>query len=70
LLRSFANSVNRDSEVKNVARLSFTQQLRDYSQYAQESKLKFNLYTRPDTVLTGPLQQEVDEGFINQLYIP
>ena len=56
-------------EVKNVQNLSFTQQLRDYSAYAQQNKLQFNLYVRPSTTLTGPLQDAINSGLINKLYI-
>ncbi|QDQ26688.1 hypothetical protein FNU76_10105 [Chitinimonas arctica] len=58
------------SEVKNVDRLSFTRQLRDYLDHAQSEGLRFDLYTRPNTTLSGPLQNAVDNGLINQLHIP
>jgi hypothetical protein len=58
------------SEVKNVQSLSFTQQLRDYSSYAQQNGLSFDLYTRPDTKLSGPLQDAISSGLINRLNIP
>jgi hypothetical protein len=53
------------SEVKNVATLSYTEQIADYISFAKASGRKFYLYVRPDTVLTGPLQQAVDDGTIN-----
>ncbi|MDE2048285.1 MAG: hypothetical protein KGJ44_07755 [Betaproteobacteria bacterium] len=58
------------SEVKNVDSLSFTRQLRDYSEYAQSQGLRFDLYTRPSTKLSGPLQDAIDSGLINHLRIP
>ncbi|HET6889848.1 MAG TPA: putative toxin, partial [Pyrinomonadaceae bacterium] len=58
------------SEVKNVEKLSFTRQLRDYSQYATDEKLRFDLYLRPTTKVSGPLQEAFDKGLINRLDIP
>ena len=58
------------SEVKNVNSLSFTSQLRDYSIYAQGQGLRFDLYTRSSTQLSGPLQDAIDSGLINHLHIP
>jgi RHS repeat-associated protein len=58
------------TEVKNVQNLSFTQQLQDYSSYAQQNSLQFNLYVRPTTTLTGPLQNAVNSGQINLFFIP
>jgi hypothetical protein len=58
------------SEVKNVDSLSFTQQLRDYLEYAQNQGFRFDLYTRPNTQLSGPLQNIIDSGRINLLHIP
>ncbi|GAC1677009.1 MAG: hypothetical protein NVS9B2_27820 [Steroidobacteraceae bacterium] len=58
------------SEVKNVSRQSYTQQLRDYSQYSQSEGLQFNLYTRPNTRLSGPLQDAIDRGLIYRTDIP
>jgi RHS repeat-associated protein len=57
------------TEVKNVQNLSFTQQLQDYSTYAQQNGLQFNLYVRPTTTLSGPLQNAINSGLINKLYI-
>ena len=58
------------SEVKNVGSLSFTQQLRDLSLFAQGAGLRFDLYVRPTTQLSGPLAGAVESGSINLLYIP
>jgi len=54
------------TEVKNVGKLSYTRQLRDYQRYAasQPKKLDFILWTRPDTKLSGPLQKAIDDGDI------
>ncbi len=43
------------SEVKNVARQSLTQQLRDDITYARDNGLRFDLYVRPSTELSRPL---------------
>lgn len=58
------------TEVKNVQNSSFTQQLRDYLSYAQQNGLQFNLYVRPTTTLSGPLQNAVSSGQINLYFIP
>jgi len=54
------------SEVKNVGDLSFTQQLRDYADFAQQTGRTFNLYTRPNTNLSGPLKEAISKGLINR----
>ncbi|WP_374413575.1 putative toxin [Hydrogenophaga sp.] len=58
------------SEVKNVKKLSFTKQLRDYSDFAQQTGRRFDLYTRPSTEPSGPLQDAIDSGIINRINIP
>lgn len=58
------------SEVKNVARQSYTQQLRDSLSYAQSTGRTFDLYVRQDTYLTGPLQSAIARGDINLRFIP
>jgi hypothetical protein len=58
------------SEVKNVQSLSYTQQLRDFAAYAQQTGRQFDLYVRPDTRLSGPLQDAVRRGDINLRIIP
>ena len=52
-------------EVKNVSRLSYTRQLRDFAAYAGEKGLRFDLTVRAGTRLSGPLQEAVDNGTIN-----
>ena len=49
-------------EVKNVGSLSYTSQLLDFSAFAQQEGLQFQLTVRPTTRLLGPLQQEIDSG--------
>ena len=44
------------SEVKNVRSLGFTLQLRDYADFARDNGLTFDLYVRPGTELSGPLE--------------
>jgi hypothetical protein len=58
------------SEVKNVGALSYTQQLRDFAAFARQSGRQFDLYVRPNTQLSGPLQDAVRAGEINLRYIP
>jgi hypothetical protein len=58
------------SEVKNVSSLSYTQQLRDFAAHASANGLRFDLWVRPTTQLSGPLAQEVANGAINLRYIP
>lgn len=60
------------SEVKNVGRQSLTRQLRDDIDYAQANGLRFDLYVRPDTNLSGPLFRADLDPFnpLNIRYIP
>lgn len=57
-------------EVKNVKHLSFTSQLRDYSTFAKQNSLDFILYTRPNTIISRPLQNAIDGGLIIRKFIP
>lgn len=50
------------SEIKNVASLSYTRQLREYAQYAQQTGRTFDLYVRHGTSISGPLQRAADLG--------
>lgn len=50
------------AEVKNVAKLSFTRQLRDYAKYAKDEGMAFTIYIRKPTppktvedIISGPL---------------
>nr|WP_255724382.1 putative toxin [Terrimonas ginsenosidimutans] len=58
------------SEVKNVAKQSYTSQLQDYVQYAQQNGLKFDLYVRPTTQLSQPLMDQVNKGNIFLNFLP
>jgi RHS repeat-associated protein len=61
------------SEVKNVARQQLTRQLRDYIDYARSNGLRFAIYVRQNTELSGPLLQ-ADLDVLNPVniirYIP
>lgn len=57
-------------EVKNVEKLSYTSQLRDYVQIAQERGTVLTLYVRKNTTFTGPLQYAIDQGLIELEYFP
>lgn len=57
-------------EVKNVANLSYTSQLRDYVAYAQHEGFRFDLTIRRTTELSGPLQDAVSRGDIVLRYLP
>lgn len=58
------------SEVKNVAKLSFTRQLRDFADIAAQQGLQYDLYIRPSTELSGPLMEAIEAGTINVNFIP
>jgi restriction endonuclease fold toxin 7 of polymorphic toxin system len=57
-------------EVKNVARLRLTAQLRDFLAYAESTGRTFILVTRFDTVLAPDLQRLVDDGRIVHRHFP
>jgi hypothetical protein len=58
------------TEVKNVRSLSYTRQLRDFASYAESNGLRFDLWARKATELSGPLQQAIRSGVINLRVIP
>jgi RHS repeat-associated protein len=58
------------SEVKNVASLSYTKQLRDFATYARHHNLIFELWVRSTTRLSGPLQEAIRRGEIVLRIIP
>jgi hypothetical protein len=60
---------NEIIEVKNVARLSLTPQLADFTRFAESSSRAFVLITRFDTILTSELQGLVDEGRIEHRHL-
>lgn len=57
-------------EVKNVKHLNFTRQLRDFHTYSQQNNLRFVLYTRSNTTLSGPLKEAINNGSIIHKIIP
>jgi RHS repeat-associated protein len=58
------------TEVKNVGSLSYSQQLRDFTTYSQANGLNFQLWVRPSSQLSGPLQQAIANGQITLKFIP
>lgn len=58
------------SEVKNVGRQSYTSQLRDYAAFAKSTGRRFDLYVRPNTILSGPLVDAIKAGDITLKFIP
>ena len=58
------------SEVKNVSSLSYTQQLRDFAAHASANGLRFDLWVRPTTQMSGPLLDAIEAGAINRRFIP
>jgi hypothetical protein len=57
-------------EVKNVQRLSYTAQIRDYASWAEARGYVFRLWVRPTTQLSGPLQHEILQGAIRLEFLP
>jgi RHS repeat-associated protein len=57
-------------EVKNVQNISYTRQLRDYADFAQQEGLTFELYTRSSTQISGPLNEAINNDVIIHKYIP
>ncbi|CAM3937077.1 RHS repeat-associated core domain-containing protein [Kibdelosporangium persicum] len=53
------------TEIKNVGRLNYTNQLKDFVLYAKQKGLQFDLVVRQNTRLSKPLQEQVDNGSIN-----
>lgn len=53
--------IAQDVEVRKV---------RDFSDYADSNRLRMDLYTRPDTKLSKPLQDAIECGKINLRTIP
>ncbi len=51
-------------ESKNVAKQSYTRQLRSYTKYSKDNGFKFELWTRRDTKLSKPLQKAIADGHI------
>jgi hypothetical protein len=57
-------------DVKNVGSLSYTSQLRDFAAYASRNGYTYELWVRPTTQLSGPLQQAVSSGDIVLRFLP
>jgi hypothetical protein len=55
------------TEVKNVKQQSFTKQLRDFHQYSIDNGYQMRLYLPINTPVTGPLQQQFNNGTIIRL---
>ena len=58
------------SEIKNVKKLSYTRQLRDFTDYSLQKGFQFNLYIlSPKTYLSIPLKNAINSGKIKVKYI-
>ncbi len=57
------------SEVKNVQKLSYTNQLKDFSRFAQENRYIFELWTRKSTIISQPLQKLIDNKSIIRRFL-
>jgi RHS repeat-associated protein len=55
------------TEVKNVKQQSFTKQLRDFHQYSIDNRYQMKLFLPINTPVTGPLQQQFNNGTIIRL---
>lgn len=58
------------SEVKNRAYQAWTRQLRDFDAFARESRLQFELWLRPDTRVSRPLQDAINRGDVVRRDLP
>ena len=56
-------------EVKNVKHLNYTNQLKDFQLYSQKHQLQMNLYVRPTTTFSAPLQNIIDNKGITVIRI-
>lgn len=56
-------------DVKYVKKLSLTKQIKDYVAYAAKYGYTVVLFVKPETTISGPLQQLVDAGKIALFYI-
>jgi hypothetical protein len=57
-------------EVKNVAKLGYTKQIKDYLAIAQSRNVPFELWVRPSTQLSTPLSRAIARGDITRKFIP
>jgi hypothetical protein len=58
------------TEVKNVAYQGYTNQLKDFVQYAQQNGYTFELIVRQATILSQQLQAAINDGLISLKYLP
>lgn len=58
------------TEVKNVQKLAFTRQLKDFLEYSESRGLRFDLFIRPTTKMTGPLIEAIRHRRIIVRHIP
>jgi hypothetical protein len=63
------HSTKMVSEVKNVKYQSFSNQIKDSLIYSKNNEYGFELITRPDTRISGPLQSAIDAGDINLKFL-
>ncbi|ALN78613.1 RHS repeat-associated core domain-containing protein [Lysobacter antibioticus] len=72
--RRVPDGINREArtlnEVKNTIYQTYTQQIRDYLQYARSEGLQFNLYGPPGQTFSGPMQTLINRGDINYTPVP
>jgi hypothetical protein len=54
-------------EIKNVSKLSYTSQIRNYSQYAKENQMQLVLVVRHDTQFSTPLDTAIADNHIQVL---
>jgi RHS repeat-associated protein len=57
-------------EVKNVQRLSYTRQIKDFRLFSQVTNRQFTIFVRPTTTFSGPLRKLIEEGTIFTQNIP
>ena len=56
-------------EVKNVKRLSYTSQIRDSIQLANDTGRRLQLFVRPNTYLSGPLRDAISTYNVSLKYL-
>ncbi len=64
--RRYPDFVDQDEliEVKNVQQQGLTLQLKDYISFAKEKNIPMTLHVRPNTKLTKPLKQAIEDNGI------
>ncbi len=58
------------SEVKNTKKQSYTQQLKDFADFTQQTDRRFDLYMRGDVIVSKQLLDAIKKGTINAIPIP